>query len=186
MSHFRYRDLHARKEAFASFPSRLFGLFCGSLEAFGLFAKCLAWSASQKEDGWVPRIIAERCAGSRMSARKFNRLSQELLDQGLFDPAVPDGKRRSGDFVIPFFATYNATAAEIEAERTRGRERQKGHRLRPSIIQRDGLVCRICGGAVEPHDVHVDHIHPVSRGGRSEPSNLRVTHRACNLAKGAS
>lgn len=180
----KFKPRTMRAETFAAFPTRLSGFFHGSLESFGLFAKCLAWSVDQQEDGWVPQIIL-RALGAG-SPRKSRRLVQELVDQGLFEPAIPDGKREAGDFVIPFFARYNDTRSDQKAARIRGRERSKGSKLRPSVIQRDGLVCRICGGDVEPHDVHVDHIHPLSRGGRSEPANLRVTHRRCNLAKGAS
>lgn len=58
--------------------------------------------------------------------------------------------------------------------------------MRATIIERDGLVCGICGGGVEPDDVHVDHIRAIARGGRAmDPRNLQVTHSACNLRKGA-
>ena len=58
--------------------------------------------------------------------------------------------------------------------------------LRRLVIERDGYVCRLCGGPVEPSDVHLDHILPVVRGGRDCESNLQVTHSRCNLRKGAS
>lgn len=57
--------------------------------------------------------------------------------------------------------------------------------LRASVIRRDGLVCGLCGGGVEPDDVHIDHKKPVSRGGTNHPDNLQVTHSKCNLRKGA-
>lgn len=57
--------------------------------------------------------------------------------------------------------------------------------LRRAVIGRDGYVCGICGDEVEPPDVHIDHIHPRSRGGKTEPDNLRVTHSLCNMRKGA-
>jgi len=57
--------------------------------------------------------------------------------------------------------------------------------MRQSVIERDGLLCGICAGAVERSDVHIDHIYPYSRGGRSVMRNLRVTHSRCNMSKGA-
>lgn len=57
--------------------------------------------------------------------------------------------------------------------------------LRALVIERDGLVCGICGGAVDPSDVHLDHIKPFSKGGPTTFGNLRVTHSVCNMRKGA-
>lgn len=55
-------------------------------------------------------------------------------------------------------------------------------RLRRLIIDRDGPACRECGSTVHPH---IDHIHPVSKGGTDDPENLQVLCRSCNLRKGA-
>ncbi|HXI18981.1 MAG TPA: HNH endonuclease signature motif containing protein [Chloroflexota bacterium] len=57
-------------------------------------------------------------------------------------------------------------------------------RLRPLVIERDGYVCGICGGAVAADDVSIDHIHPRSKGGPTMMGNLRVTHSRCNSRKG--
>lgn len=57
--------------------------------------------------------------------------------------------------------------------------------LRRAVIERDGYLCGICGGDVEPSDVHLDHIFPWSRGGPTSLKNLRVTHSLCNIRKGA-
>jgi HNH endonuclease len=65
------------------------------------------------------------------------------------------------------------------------RRRHLPTQLRITIIERDGLVCGLCRGEVEPGDVHIDHIHPVSLGGTDDPDNLQVTHSICNLIKGA-
>jgi 5-methylcytosine-specific restriction endonuclease McrA len=53
------------------------------------------------------------------------------------------------------------------------------------VIDRDGYLCGICGGDVEPTDVHLDHIYPYSLGGPTTFNNLRVTHSRCNVKKGA-
>ena len=56
--------------------------------------------------------------------------------------------------------------------------------LRLEIIARDGFVCRLCGGFSAPNDVDIDHVLPVSRGGKTEHGNLQVTHASCNRRKG--
>ena len=58
--------------------------------------------------------------------------------------------------------------------------------LRDAVIARDGYVCGICRGEVEPVDVHIDHVVAYSKGGPTALDNLRVTHSVCNVRKGAS
>ena len=61
----------------------------------------------------------------------------------------------------------------------------RGYVDRQAIIDRDGLVCRLCGDDVPAvADVDIDHIVPVTRGGSDHPSNLQVTHASCNRRKG--
>jgi len=59
--------------------------------------------------------------------------------------------------------------------------------LRYQILQRDGFRCQICGRSQEDGVIlHIDHIKPVSKGGKTEPSKLRVLCADCNLGKGDS
>lgn len=58
-------------------------------------------------------------------------------------------------------------------------------KLRADVMRRDGYRCRMCGAS--RHDgvrLHVDHIVPVSRDGRTLPENLQTLCEACNLGKG--
>lgn len=56
--------------------------------------------------------------------------------------------------------------------------------LRQKVIDRDGLLCGLCGCRVELADIHIDHIHPRSLGGRDTLDNLQVAHSFCNMSKG--
>lgn len=56
--------------------------------------------------------------------------------------------------------------------------------MRRQVVDRDGATCGLCGGIVEPDDIHLDHIKPWSRGGRHAVDNLRVSHSFCNLSRG--
>ncbi len=69
------------------------------------------------------------------------------------------------------------------------KERQK---LTPSlrwiILERDGFRCRTCG--VSPISnpkviLHVDHIVPISKGGKTKPENLHTMCSTCNIGKGS-
>lgn len=55
--------------------------------------------------------------------------------------------------------------------------------LRQAVIDRDGFVCAYCGD--ETGEIHLDHIHPVSLGGRNTVDNLTVSCPSCNLSKGS-
>lgn len=57
--------------------------------------------------------------------------------------------------------------------------------LKQQIKIRDKYTCQCCGKYM-PDEVglHIDHIIPVSKGGKSIPSNLQVLCDKCNLKKG--
>jgi 5-methylcytosine-specific restriction endonuclease McrA len=67
-----------------------------------------------------------------------------------------------------------------------------GHRLtvvRRMVVERDGPMCRRCGGWVDvtmsglmPDGPTLGHIIPRSKGGTDHPTNLGLEHRRCNLA----
>lgn len=57
-------------------------------------------------------------------------------------------------------------------------------KLRYQILKRDGFKCVICGRSQKDGaKLHVDHIKPVSKGGKTEESNLRTLCDMCNLGK---
>lgn len=56
--------------------------------------------------------------------------------------------------------------------------------LRYDILYRDNFRCLICGAsAKEGVRLHVDHIMPVSKGGKSNIENLRTLCERCNIGK---
>lgn len=56
--------------------------------------------------------------------------------------------------------------------------------LRYDILSRDNFTCVICGSSSKQGArLHVDHIIPVSKGGKSVPSNLRTLCERCNIGK---
>lgn len=90
------------------------------------------------------------------------------------------------------------TQREKERRSRNLRPDQHGGRFSPmfeankKIILATQSTCAICGGIVDksikapdPMSPSIDHIIPVARGGHpSDISNLQLTHRACNRAKG--
>ena len=57
--------------------------------------------------------------------------------------------------------------------------------LRLTILERDNNTCQSCGYHAVGRQMHIDHIIPVSKGGKTVESNLQVLCANCNMAKGA-
>jgi hypothetical protein len=58
--------------------------------------------------------------------------------------------------------------------------------LRYDILRRDNFKCQICGRTqADGVKLHVDHIVPISKGGKTTAENLRTLCQDCNLGKGA-
>jgi 5-methylcytosine-specific restriction endonuclease McrA len=67
--------------------------------------------------------------------------------------------------------------------------------VRKAVIERDGMVCKLCGRKVVlksgkrrrtkgvEAQLTLDHIVPISKGGGPTVDNLRVTCRACNMKR---
>ena len=76
---------------------------------------------------------------------------------------------------------YECTIKEYNSKNQRN---LMTNELRHQIIKRDNYTCRICGKYM-PDEVglHVDHIVPISKGGKTVPSNLQVLCSKCNGRK---
>ena len=56
--------------------------------------------------------------------------------------------------------------------------------LRRRVIERDGVYCVYCDDDLSDKEIHMDHVIPESKGGKTNYANLQVTCRKCNLTKG--
>lgn len=52
-----------------------------------------------------------------------------------------------------------------------------------SIFARDNFSCAYCGNSFQKKDLSLDHIHPVSKGGKSSWENLITACYSCNQKK---
>ena len=80
------------------------------------------------------------------------------------------------------------TNDEIEKEKQKAqREKERAlmtDKLRMEVLRRDNFRCQICGASqADGVKLHVDHIKPVSKGGKTEMNNLRTLCDRCNLGK---
>lgn len=66
-------------------------------------------------------------------------------------------------------------------------EKRKGipKSVRFEVFKRDSFACQYCGGQAPTVALVVDHIHPVSKGGDNDITNLITSCVACNAGKGS-
>ena len=58
--------------------------------------------------------------------------------------------------------------------------------LRYDVLRRDMFRCVLCGASAQNGaELHVDHIVPIAKGGKTEMSNLRTLCDRCNRGKGS-
>ena len=66
------------------------------------------------------------------------------------------------------------------------REKAKARKLRQSQWWKNKIsngVCHYCGGKFKPQDLTMDHIVPLSRGGKSTKGNAVPSCKKCNTSK---
>lgn len=56
-------------------------------------------------------------------------------------------------------------------------------KLRDKIIQRDARICQNCKKLCSTKEIEIDHIIPISKGGKTAESNLQVLCISCNRKK---
>lgn len=76
------------------------------------------------------------------------------------------------------------TPPDREARRRRRVAQQAIRKTKSAIIARDGFLCGLCRTPVDPQDLSIDHIIPITRGGTDHGESLQVAHRLCNARKG--
>jgi 5-methylcytosine-specific restriction endonuclease McrA len=55
-----------------------------------------------------------------------------------------------------------------------------------NVFLRDGYTCQYCGDEVTDQTATLDHVHPISQGGKSTWDNLSTACKPCNYRKAAS
>ncbi len=158
-------------------------------DAIGTYLLLASYSEGNELDGLVPAVV--QAEGLLKGSAEDRLLRVGLLVE------VPDGwelrRWRSPelhqrwlplghpDDGHPLVAIIGSRAG-AEADRERNK---LSPGLRAVVVARDKGICGICGLEVQPPEVHIDHVLPVSLGGKTVVENLQLTHARCNLSKGA-
>ena len=147
----------------------------------------------------------ESCKKIKLSLKKFLKYEKELFEKNILTPKIdtiiyceayytsPKGRNYYNiyrEYNIDELALLYKKAMELKQQRQEHQDQVKTERskmtesLRYDILKRDNFRCQICGhSAQDGVRLHVDHIIPVSKGGKTTPSNLRTLCERCNLGK---
>ena len=89
-------------------------------------------------------------------------------------------------FAIWFISEVITAILRLDRRMANDAEHAKVTRaMRYDVLHRDGFHCVRCGrGREDGVKLHVDHIVPVSRGGKSVMGNLQTLCEDCNCGKG--
>jgi len=129
---------------------------------------------------------AERIAARQAEYREAAKAARRVNDPRVCTRCgerIPEA-RRSG---ARYCSDLCQKRSEINRATWRRRARLRGQFVEdvdPGVLyDRDGGVCGICGGPVDPYDFHVDHIVPIARGGEHSYANTQLAHPRCNRLK---
>ena len=122
--------------------------------------------------------------------RKISPISDLTVSVELFYSSLHGRKNYSSEYrfyIDDIVDCFGKIESEIEYQQSVKYQRDlMSAKLRYKVLQRDGFKCKLCGRTQEDGvKLHVDHIFPVSKGGKTEMSNLRTLCDECNLGKGA-
>lgn len=162
--------------------------------------------AKYKEDcSKLPAFMDEGSLSDlKFSHKRYCKLEKSICSQNVLSPVLDITIACSASYTSPQgrshyegHENYNmqdiASAfqqlqqVEVRKETAAYQRFLMSSKLRYEILTRDNHRCRICGrGAQDGVTLHVDHIVPVSKGGKTIASNLRTLCSDCNLGKGDS
>jgi hypothetical protein len=124
-------------------------------------------------------LVGSLAENPALNRRDYYDAVRETIDDLLPPDEVdiyPEGKSQ----------THLQTSTNV-AEQGRSEREKMSRSLRLTILERDNFTCRGCGASPSRGDkvrLHVDHIVPIAKGGKTEPQNLHTLCEDCNLGKG--
>ena len=165
------------------------------------------YAAYLRESGLIVTLATEeKCVQWQIPLKTFLKhekrlFKKQLLKKPLWEIAVrlhisyvsPQGKNtyeREEDYAFEQLKYYSERLSELLQNRKTRQYQIRVERakmtdsLRYDIMKRDNFRCQLCGStAADGVKLHVDHIQPVAKGGKTTPGNLRTLCDRCNMGK---
>ena len=136
------------------------------------------------------------CCSSKCSAEKLRRVSEATKRQHLWLMAVKGrcSCPECGDEFMPQSLVHKFCSRQC-SRRASWRDHQHRRRIvihsedserftTRQIAERDKWRCHLCNGKVTQEDWSIDHLLPISAGGRHRLDNVALAHFKCNTLRG--
>ena len=141
--------------------------------------KCLAWYFRYKEEcvfnDLVQHPVTEFDITVVLTLTKINGVfldsKQKTFNSQKITCFIDGLLQKDGSF----YSDRNIWDAICRVERGK-----VSNKMRFAVYSRDGNRCRKCGSS---YDLEVDHIFPISKGGKTVMDNLQTLCHSCNVAK---
>lgn len=195
---FSYREFNNASHISYSAVLKRFGSWRSAIERSGLsvsihgrrysdeecFENLLSmWTHLGRPPLYREMNITPSTVGGKAYVKRWGKWNKALM------AFVDCANNREDDGAIPTSIAGPVVSRSESAVRVPEAERRDIRLgLRYQVLQRDGFRCVVCGNspALTPGvQLHVDHIVPFSRGGRTVSENLRSTCSRCNIGKGS-
>ncbi len=143
------------------------------------------WKAIQRAKGNTSRTDARRAYERAWYAKHHEKVIAKVRRWQASNPATEERRKRH-NVVGAKWSSRNPAARALNEQRRRARIAGVGGNVTReewrAILERHDHKCAYCGS---PNDITMDHVIPISRGGRHVAENLVPACRPCNSRKGA-
>ena len=128
------------------------------------------------ENEFIFRLVRKQTRYRQQNYVKYSYLAKNIVDEYSFNYEYLEDRNNLLKLI-----NYECTLNEY---RCKNQRRLMTPELKKKIMIRDNYTCQKCGKYM-PDEVglHIDHIIPISKGGKSVPSNLQVLCSKCNGKK---
>lgn len=179
------KKISENKQSYSSYLSEVktvsnFGRFQNAIQNLNLEKliakekKCLRKNLLQKPTTQFVLSITLYC--STINGRIYAQKTAAFYESDIF-ALIKRLNNKSGKF-------FNDR--EIWDSLCRVERGKVSNKMRFSIYERDGYRCRRCGISNRYANLEIDHIIPISKGGKSTYDNLQTLCHRCNVEKGDS
>lgn len=140
----------------------------------------------KKEDitGFYKIFASSICKNEQ---RKYNKTKNVIsVKYSYTSPKGQNHYRNTAYFSVDDLYNLKSNALKKELiSATRANERALlTSSMRYDVLKRDNFQCQLCGHTKDDGvKLHVDHIKPIAKGGKTQMSNLRTLCEDCNLGK---
>ena len=133
----------------------------------------------RQKNAWTFKVLSQSFNRGKQTSMRFCEACGALIERGHICPECAKNKQKRRDNL------------KKEKRRVAALTKESAGITLAKLYERDAGVCWICGqlcdfGADSNSNLYpsIDHVLPISKGGKDEWSNIKLAHRLCNSMRG--